>query len=67
VCSLSAADFSAESIPIRKEVSIVKYEKPRIMRLGTAVALVQSGGGKPFLPWSDNPGYHSIAAYEADE
>jgi hypothetical protein len=45
----------------------MKYEKPRIEILGNAQEVVLSGGGKPNMPWIDNPGLHSIAAYEADE
>jgi len=45
----------------------MKYEKPELVELGTAQELVLSGGGKPNLPYSDNPGFRSIAAYEADE
>jgi len=47
----------------------MKYDKPEIVALGKAQAIVLSGGGKPTVPYSDSPnmGFRSVAAYEADE
>jgi hypothetical protein len=44
----------------------MKYEKPKVAPVASAAEAILSGL-KPTGSVLDNPGYHSIMAYEADE
>jgi len=44
----------------------MKYEKPKVVAVENAAEAILSGL-KPSGTVMDNPGYHSISAYEADE
>jgi hypothetical protein len=46
----------------------MKYEKPQVVEVGSALASVHSASGKGNHPTTDMPqGYPTNGAYEADE
>lgn len=51
---------------MRKEATLMKYTKPEITVLATAVATIQSAG-KGIDPHPDNPMDVTVSAYEVDE